>query len=256
MNAGINLFTLRKFIQSENDFLASAERLKEMGYSYLQYSGAPFDAGMIKRVCTASEMPVVLTHVPMDRILNDTERLMEEHSEFGCRNIGLGMMPIDTISDEKLCKETIERLERSAQTMRKNGFRLFYHHHHFEFTRFADGQTVFDYILSTTSDIHITADTYWLQYGGVSVYDTLKRLAGRAECVHFKDYRIVRDPENKNRYLPQFAPVGDGNMDFAALAELCRTPGTEYVFVEQDDACNYPDPFEQAERSIRYLKKL
>ena len=93
MKAGLNLFSIKNLLDSEENFLATAYKLKEMGYSYAQFSGMPFDADMIARVSAAAELPIVLTHVPMDRILNDTEALMEEHARFGCKNIGLGMIP-------------------------------------------------------------------------------------------------------------------------------------------------------------------
>ena len=78
MQAGINLFSLRKQIATEEDFLKTALRLKEMGYTSLQFSGAPFDAAMIARVSGASGLPVTLTHVPLDRVVDDTVRLAEE----------------------------------------------------------------------------------------------------------------------------------------------------------------------------------
>ena len=61
MNAGLNLYSIRSMIQSEEDFLSVAEKLKNAGYSYLQYSGAPFDSEKIKRVCEKSGMPVRMT---------------------------------------------------------------------------------------------------------------------------------------------------------------------------------------------------
>ena len=93
MNAGLNLFSIRTLIDTEEHFLETAKKLKEMGYSYLQFSGAEFDADRIKRVSEATGLPIVLTHVPMDRILNDTAALMEDHAKFGCHNIGLGVTP-------------------------------------------------------------------------------------------------------------------------------------------------------------------
>ena len=75
MKAGLNLFSIRNFLKTEEDFLATAIKLKEMGYSYMQFSGAPFDADQIARVSKESGMPVYLTHVPMDRIIGDTEKL-------------------------------------------------------------------------------------------------------------------------------------------------------------------------------------
>ena len=82
MKVGLNLYSIRNYLDTEENFLFAANELKKMGYSYIQYSGGAFDADMIKRVSEASGLPVVLTHVPMDRIINDTEALMEEHTIF------------------------------------------------------------------------------------------------------------------------------------------------------------------------------
>ena len=111
---GLNLFSIRNYLDTEEHFLEAAKALKEMGYSYIQFSGAPFDPQMIKRVIDATGLKVVLTHVPMDRILNDTEALMDEHASIGCYNIGLGMMPIDAMKDEALCRETIDKLNEAG----------------------------------------------------------------------------------------------------------------------------------------------
>ena len=101
MKVGLNLFSIRNLIKTEEDFLDTAKKLSEMGYAYLQYSGAPFEPERIARVSKATGLPVYLTHVPMDRIISDTEKLMDEHELFGCKNIGLGMMPLEiTVNDD------------------------------------------------------------------------------------------------------------------------------------------------------------
>ena len=132
MQAGLNLYSIRNYLDTEEHFLEAALALKEMGYSYIQYSGGAFDADRIARVSAQSGLPVVLTHVPMDRIVNDTQALMEEHAKFGCKNIGLGAMPPDAIADESRCKQMIEQLNKAGEVMQQNGFSFFYHHHHFE----------------------------------------------------------------------------------------------------------------------------
>ena len=256
MKAGLNLFSIRHAIQTEADFLKTALKLKEMGYAYLQFSGAPFDAEMITRVSRESEMPVYLTHVPMERILADTDRLMEEHASFGCYNIGLGAMPSRVIADEALCKQTIADLNKVGERMQKNGFRFFYHHHNYEFYKHS-GQTVFDYMIANAPYINFTADTYWLQYGGVDVAEMLGKLKGRIACVHLKDYGMAckQREDGGFNYEPVFAPVGDGTIDFKKVVQAALAGGTEYFFVEQDNAPDFDDPFGQVERSIRYIKK-
>ena len=256
MKAGLNLFSLRDQIKTEAEFLCTANKLKEMGYSYLQFSGAPFDAEMIKRVSEASGMPVHLTHVPMDRILNDTDKLMEEHALFGCHNIGLGAMPKDAIVDEALCKKTIAELNAAGEKMNQNGFHFFYHHHHFEFYKH-NGQTVFDYMIENAPYINFTVDTYWLQYGGVDVVDFIGKLNGRIECVHLKDYLVDYsvDEAGKGHFTPRFCPVGDGTINFRGAVEQAKKSGAKYFFVEQDNAVTFDDPFAQVERSIQYIQK-
>ena len=257
MEAGINLFTLRKQISTEADFLATANRLREMGYSYIQFSGGPYDADMIARVSKESGLPVVLTHVPMDRILNETEALMEEHAKFGCHNIGLGAMTTSVIADKDSYKAKIEELDAAGEKMAKNGFNFFYHHHHFEFIKH-DGECVMDYMIENAKHINFTADTYWLQFGGVNVCEYLKKLNGRIECVHLKDYHIESfiDEKEKTKFKPNFAPVGDGTIDFKAAVAAAKASGAKYFLVEQDNASEMADPFGQVERSIKYIRAV
>ena len=110
MKAGINLYSIRSLIQTEAELVSSLHKLRAAGYSYVQYSGAEFDAERIARAGEESGMAVYLTHVPMERIIRDTEKLMEEHARFGCKNIGLGMMPLKIFADEKESKKTKQLL--------------------------------------------------------------------------------------------------------------------------------------------------
>ena len=105
--------------------------------------------------------------------------------------------------------------------------------------------------------INFTVDTYWLQFGGVDVKDTLRKLKGRIECAHLKDYQIVYTEGGQPRpFAPEFAPVGDGVMDFPSIIEVMKEVGVKYFLVEQDNASRLPDTLSQVQRSIEYLKKL
>jgi hypothetical protein len=125
MEAGINLYTLRNSIATESDFLATAHKLRDMGYSYLQFSGGTYDPDVIARVSKESGLPFVLTHIPIERIIGDTDALMEEHARFGCKNIGLGAMSGKIIADEDAYKAKIEELDTAGEKMEKNGFKFF-----------------------------------------------------------------------------------------------------------------------------------
>ena len=257
MQAGLNLYSIRNKIGTEEDFLATAQKLKDMGYDYLQYSGAAFDADRIKRVTEQVGIPVNLTHVAQSRIIDDPQTLMEEHAKFGCNYIGLGCISPADILDEKKTKDIIDKLNRSAELMQKSGFQFFYHHHQFDFFRYESGDTPFDYMVKNAPYIHFIIDTYWLQMGGMDIAAKMRSVAGRMECVHFKDWKntyTVKEGTPNPDFHPVFTSVGDGTFDFKAIKKVAEECGAKYFYVEQDNAADAPDPFEPVKRSITYIK--
>jgi len=255
MEFGLNLYSVRNLIKTEEDFLKTAHALREMGYDYMQFSGAPLDADMIARVSRESGLPTPLTHAPLERIIGDTDALMEEHAKFGCTRIGVGGMGYKIMSDERVCKDTVEKLNRAAEKMAANGFSFFYHNHHTEFHKY-NGQTILDYMIENAPSVNFILDTYWVQYGGASISDYVKKLSGRIECVHLKDYKVrCVTSDDKVRFEPIYAPVGEGNIDFGKLIPEMKAAGTEFFIVEQDNAADFEDSLGEVKRSINYLKE-
>lgn len=253
---GVNLYSLRTLIKTEEGLTETLTALGEMGYNCAQFSGAPFDAAVIKRASERSGVPILLTHVPLDDILERTEWLMEEHASFGTRAIGLGSLPRDVIPDEAKIKHLVDRLGRAAERMEASGFRLYFHNHHQDCYKHG-GETLLDYMIRNCPALHFTLDTYWLQFGGLSVTDYIKKLSGRIAFVHLKDMKIVAT-QNENgsyTYAPTYAPVGEGNLDFASYYPLMRAAGVEHYLVEQDNAVSFPDPLDEVRRSINYIRR-
>ena len=153
-------------------------------------------------------------------------------------------------------RPTVDELNRAARHMKENGFGFSYHHHHFEMFRHGE-RTALDYLIENAPDVHITLDTYWLQYGGADMLRTIDRLAGRVRCLHLKDYRIKAEKKETGKitFTPQFAPVGEGVLDFKEIVKHAKAAGTVHFLVEQDDAGTYPDPLAQVRSSIDYIKE-
>ena len=71
MEVGVNLFSLRTMLQTEREIYDTFTALKKAGAAYVQYSGGLYNVTVLKNA--AEILPVVLTHVPYERIVNDTE---------------------------------------------------------------------------------------------------------------------------------------------------------------------------------------
>ncbi len=253
MQVGLNLFSIRDLIKTEESFETTAQKLKEMGYDFLQFSGAPFDAPMIKRVSEKTGIPIALTHVPADRIIDDTDALTDEHLSFGCKNIGLGHLSPAIIENEDEGRAYAEKLNGAGRRIAEKGCKFFYHNHHSELYKWSNGKTFLEYLLENCPYINFTLDTYWLQFGGVSVLEYVKKFKGRIECVHLKDYTVKIDENKKGK--PDFAPVGSGNINFCDIIPEMINSGVKYFIVEQDNANAAPDPLAQVEMSVKYLKE-
>ena len=263
MKSGLNLYSLNKFIKTDEGYLDTLQKLKEMGYAYVQFSGREFNAELIKKGIDESGLPVVLTHNPLARFLEDSDKLMEDHDFIGCKNIGLGSFGgLGAYRDENRFKELVEKLNIIAEKLVKNGYKFFYHNHHMEFVKMSNGQTMYDYMIENAPYFNYTIDTHWLQYGGVSVIEYVKKLSGKIECVHLKDFgvSIKTDEEELKKAVKttdqlnfNIMPVGDGNMNFKDIVEACKESGTKYFIVEQDNACTFEDPFGQVKRSCDYI---
>ena len=131
----------------------------------------------------------------------------------------------------------------------KNGIDMLIHNHFQEFQK-RDGKLIIEHIAErfAPEKLGFTLDTYWIQYGGKNPVKEIKKLAGRLPCVHFKDYKIIRGGEPQ----VQFAPVGDGNLDWDEIIEACKESGVKYALIEQDN-CFGADPFECLKRSYDFL---
>ncbi len=248
MKLGAQLYTLRKQMQTPDEIEHGLERIAKMGYSCVQISGiGKIDAQRLRAVCDRLSLEIAVTHIPSDRLLGDTARVIEEHKIMDCRYVGLGSMPKGYRSAAGV-DEFKQYFTRAIEELRAADLEFTYHNHAFEFER-TGGSLIFDRLLKAFSpeQMKVTLDCYWVNYGGADVCDWIDRLSGRIDCVHLKDYGIANDKI-------VMLPVGEGNMNYPRILEHLEKAGTKYALVEQDD-CNGEDPFDCLERSCNNLKK-
>ena len=246
MKIGVQFYTIREAASTLEGFSDALARVADMGYTTVQISGTcgyepEWLAGELKK----NGLSCVLTHTSPDRIRDDTAKVAAEHKIFGCNYVGVGCMPglVSPENTEKYIKEFVP----AAKTLKENGCKLFYHNHHWEFSRLADGRLVLDHLMDAFSPdlMSFTLDTYWAQYGGADPAYQLSKLKGRVECIHLKDLAIVNCEQ-------RMAVVGEGNINFDRVFDVAESVGVEYMLVEQDK-CYGDDPFDCLKRSYDYL---
>ncbi len=249
MKLGAQLYSVRKNIQTAEDTRRTFERIKEIGYKTVQFSGAPTkDAALLKSLSEEFNLPIVCTHVSFDRLTEEIDDVIAEHKVFGCPVIGLGSMPKDLRHSVEGLNAFFEKMEKPVGKILDAGLKFAYHNHAFEFEKIDGGnECYYDLMLEKCENWQFIADSYWIEFAGGSAPEYFKKVgSARLTNVHFKDM-------NKDR---EICACGAGTLDFAALAQVCRELGVENVLVEQDNAAELDDPFEAMKFSFEHLNPI
>ncbi|HEY8965475.1 MAG TPA: sugar phosphate isomerase/epimerase, partial [Candidatus Methylacidiphilales bacterium] len=139
-------------------------------------------------------------------------------------------------------------LDRAGSVLRQAGQVLTYHNHATEFFRLpGTGQTALDYLYAKTSPQNLQAeiDTYWVQHGGGDPVAWCRKLRGRLPLLHLKDYEVTAEQK------PNYAAIGQGNLDWPAILAAAGEAGCQWYIVEQDVCPG--DPFDSLRTSFDYL---
>lgn len=243
MKIGAQLYTLRDYCKNLDGFAESLKRVADMGYNTVQVSATcEYEPEWLAEQLKSTGLECAVTHIPPQRIADFPKETAENHKAFGCRNIGIGYYDIAACGTEGFYKKFIG----TARVLRDSGCYLLYHNHDMDF-RLEDGRPIYERIveLFAPEELGFIVDTYWIQAVGGDPAAWIDRLSGRAPCVHFKDMQ----------YGPKMAPVGDGNMNFPAIAEACVRNRVEHILVEQDN-CYGDDPFDCMKKSLDYIWSL
>lgn len=247
MKLGAQMFTVREQCKTPEEIEIALEKIAQIGYRAVQVSGlGPIEPKRLKDCCDRLGLTIAVTHIPPGRLLTELGDVLAEHTVYGCKNIGLGMLP----EEYRGSMEGVERFCRDflpvARKIRDAGCQFHYHNHNLEFERFG-GRMVIDRLadMFAPEEMHFILDTYWVQAGGCDPAGWIKKLSGRLSCVHLKDMAV-------HGMTQVMAPVGKGNLDFPAILDACEKAGTQWLLVEQD-TCE-GDPFASLDASYQYLR--
>jgi sugar phosphate isomerase/epimerase len=242
------LYTLRDFTRTLAEFAATMQKVKQLGYTAVQVSAiGPIPAADVAKVLKDEGLTCCATHAALDRMKDDPHGLIEELKLWGCQYTAIGgFFPKDpTVSD---WHRFADEFNVAAAAFAGSGIRLGYHNHSHELAKF-DGKTALQILLDRLDPaIFFEIDTYWITHGGGDPAAWIRKVAGRIPAVHLKDMG-VRYP--REQYMME---VGEGNLNWPAILDACKSAGVEWHIIEQDTC--YRDPFESLGISLKNLKAM
>ena len=243
---GVQLFTVRDYMNGEEAVKSTFERLKSIGYDEVQTAGCPVPFDVMGRLCKEAGLTVCGTHDDFNMMLREPEKAMELHDQLGTKLMGTGGFWSD--SKEEIVKYA-ENVNKLASVIGPKGYKYSYHNHSHEFRKF-DERILLEYFADVFDKDAVTfcLDTYWVQHGGGDVRYWIKKLAGRIEVLHLKDMEMT--PEGV-----RITEIGNGNLYWEGIIDEAVNTGVKHFVVEHDVNWIDNDPFKSLEVSANYLRK-
>lgn len=253
----LQMYTLREYTKTMEDLDKTLSRLKEIGFSMLQYSiPAAFNAGEVKKLFDKYVIKNDSVFCPCMQLEEKSAEILEQCEMFNTDYVRIESIPSSFTSAAAGYKMFAHYLNEAAAELKKHGKKLLYHFHAFEFRRF--GNTTGIEIMLNESDpevVQIIPDTHWIHSGGKSITEFLTKYKDRYDYVHTKDFAIGEMGSAWEARPIEFAPVGEGNLDWKPIIEVCRENNVKSFAIEQD-LCYGRDEFECVKSSFDFLKKI
>ncbi len=248
---GVQLYTIRGFMNTAEDIRESFKKLKALGYDTAQTAGCAIPYEEFGRIAKEEGIEIIGTHDSFELMCNDFDKALENHKALDTKIMGIGGFIRDDFNDYK---EFVVKANEVGKKLKPIGGKFTYHNHYQEFAKLGGNDfTVMDYLADnldkdTTSFV---LDTHWVQRGGGDVCAWIKKLKDRIDILHLKDYRV--DYDGNGGFIPNFAEIGEGNLNWEGIMEVAAEANVKYYVVEQD-FCN-GDPFDSLKLSSEYLHK-
>lgn len=252
---GLQLYTIRDFMKDEASIDESFARLAEIGYTEAQTAGCTIAPESFAALAKKHGIKIVGTHYDWDAILNDHDETVRVHKLWDTTNVGIGGMPGDARKSYDVLMSFIEDFNRAAALYAKDGFKLTYHNHSFEFVKIHGDKTIMDLLVENLdpANTSFVLDTCWVAHGGGDVRHWLEKLAGRIDILHLKDLTVYYNADRKLTHT--MTEIGNGNLWWDGIMETAEKIGVKYYTVEQDSYFATGDAFDSIKQSRDYLAK-
>src|SRR5690606_19482911 len=87
----VQLYTHRDYTMTPADIAKTLKRVKEIGYNAVQASAmGPIDPKEFKKILDGEGLACCATHIKLDAMRDETQRVIDEHKLWGCELTAIG----------------------------------------------------------------------------------------------------------------------------------------------------------------------
>ena len=249
MIIGIQLSSVKKYMQTARDVRASLSKLASAGYRYaqIQWTGASVTASEMASALKETGMTAVSVQDYTHAVLGDTDYYLRLADACEFRDITISGIPAEEMTSDGICRFA-ERIAPLHHRLIAEGRTLSFHPRWQELSE-VDGVCALTRLLDASDPaLRVLPDVNHIIRNKLDAPTFIRSLAGRADMIHCKD--SVDDTKEKSH----LTVVGQGCVDWASVLSAADEIGIRYAFTEQENWDG--DAFECLTAGGWYLQSL
>lgn len=244
--AGIQISSVRKYLQTAEDVLRSFRKVSDIGYRYIQIQWISPEVPMefVRDALIETRLECVGTQDYTEVVMRQLDEVIKMNELWGGSYVCVSGIPERYRSYEG-CLEFSKELNGLSEKLEKKGKVLNFHPRANDVIHF-DTKNSLDIILENSrGPCQFLLDVYHLVKAGLDAVDWIYKVRGRNDLIHFKDMKL--NPDGREA----LAPVGQGRIRWEEIFKACEETGVRYGFAEQETW--EKDPFECLRESYEYM---
>ncbi len=249
---GLQLYSVRDLL--DGDVLGMLKKVAACGYTCVEFAGYyGLEAAELLQLCQEAGLEPYSSHVPLERLRDELPKVVEEAKTLGLSYVICPYATFETVED---IDQVAGLLNQAAEALRAVGCRVGYHNHHHEIQKLEGcDKNIFEMLIDRYArpDMVAEVDSCWAFVGGAELPAWIGSLGSVAGPLHFKD---VGKTWKAGSHEGLDVPVGEGQLDFAALLETMQEEGTleRGVIVEQEGFGQ--DPWGELAASVQHIQSV
>jgi sugar phosphate isomerase/epimerase len=257
---GLQLYTIRDAMKQ--DVPGSLKKVSDAGYKYLElasYADGKFygyEPVEFKKLVNDLGMEILSSHTQVEALgvtLDNAMKMAEDHAKLGVKYCVQPWVVEEARKTITSYRKMVADWNQVGKIMKDFGIQFGYHNHNFEFDTVEGKIPYFDVFLAEMDKDLITMeiDLFWAMKAGQNPVDIFNKYPGRFQLFHLKDMYTKEAPFFTTN-TTDFAPVGEGVINFKEILAAKDIAGMKYMIVEQDSTKD-GKPFDAIVTSINNL---
>ncbi|MCU0503414.1 MAG: sugar phosphate isomerase/epimerase [Anaerolineae bacterium] len=243
---GIQISSVREYLQTPEDVLASFRKVSRIGYRIIQvqWISPAVPAEFVRDALHETALTCVGTQDYYDVVTANLDGFIRMNDLWGSANVCVSGIPKRCRSYEG-CLAFAEECNRLSQVLERQGKVLSFHPRAVDVLDFNGCNSLEVLLEHTRPELQFVLDVWQLVKAGLDPVVWIHKVTGRHDLIHFKDG--IRTPDGNDALMP----TGQGSIAWGPIFRACQEAGVKYGFAEQESW--QKDPFECLRESYDFI---